>query len=79
VHEDTLRGGRHSSDDIQRHILEMAAARGYVMTWDDLQLSIDKEFITIDMKWVDDIELVPRFYSRQWPYEARVQVRQVNP
>jgi hypothetical protein len=57
----------------------MAAAREYEMSWEDVQIAIDNESITIDLKWVDTIELVPRLYSRQWPYEGRVQVRKVTP
>lgn len=79
VHMETLNGGRDRSDDIQRHILEMAAARGHAMTWDDIQIEIDKEFITIEMEWEDTLELVPRFYSRPWPHQGRVHVRMVKP
>jgi hypothetical protein len=74
VHMETLKAGRHHSDDMKRHILDMAAARGHEMTWDDVDIAIDKEFITIDMRWLDTIELIPRYYSRTWPYEGRVQV-----
>jgi hypothetical protein len=76
---EALNGGRSRSADIHRHILEMAAARGHEMTWDDVHVAIDKEFITIDMKWLDTVELVPRFYSRTWPYEGRVQVPVIKP
>lgn len=79
VHMETLNGKREYSDDIKRHILEMAAARGHEMTWDDVEIAIDKEFITIDMRWSDTIEIVPRFYSRAWPHESRVQVPILKP
>jgi hypothetical protein len=79
VHMEMLNGGFERSDDMQRHILEMAAARGHVMTSDDVHISLDHEFIVIDMKWVDNIAFVPRFYSRPWPYESRVQVKRVKP
>jgi hypothetical protein len=78
VHAETLNGGRERSDEIQGHILEMAAARGYQMAWDDVHISLDQEYITIDMKWVDNIKLVPRYYARDWPYEGRVQIRRVH-
>ena len=74
VHMETLNGGRDQSDAIQRHVLEMAAERGYEMTSDDVQVSLDQEYITIDMQWVDNIKLVPRYYARDWPYEGRVQI-----
>jgi hypothetical protein len=79
VHMETLNRGREQSDEIQRHILEMAEARGYEMAADDVQVSLDPEYITIDMAWVDNIELVPRYYARDWPYEGRVQIPRVKP
>ena len=79
VHMETLNGGRERSDDIKRHILALGAARGYAMSWNDVEIGLDSDYITIDLKWVDTIELVPRFYSRQWPYEGRVQVRKMKP
>jgi hypothetical protein len=79
VHMETLNAGRGRSDEIHQHVLDMAAARDYEMSWNDVQLAIDKDYITIEMKWVDTIELVPRLYSRQWPYEGRVQVRKLKP
>ena len=79
VHMETLNRNRERSDEIQQHVLDMAAARGYEMTWNDVQLTIDEDYITIDMKWIDTIELVPRLYSRPWPYEGRVQVRKLKP
>jgi hypothetical protein len=79
VHMETLNGGRERTDDMKRHILEMATARGHEMTSDDVQIAVDNDYLTIDMKWVDTVELVPRLYSRTWPYEGRVQVRKVKP
>ena len=79
VHMETLNGGRDQRDEIQRHILEMAAERGYEMAWDDVQISVDQEYITIDMTWVDNIKLIPRYYARDWPYESRVQIPRVGP
>jgi hypothetical protein len=79
VHMETLNGGRERSDEIQQRVLEMAAARGHVMTWDDVRIALDDDFITIDMKWVDTVDLVPRLYSHPWPYEGRVEVKRVKP
>jgi hypothetical protein len=76
---ETLNGGRNTSDELQRHILSMAADRGYTMTWDDVRIGMDSELVTIDMKWVDSVELVPRLYTHQWPYEGRVQVKRLKP
>jgi hypothetical protein len=79
VHMEILNGGFERSDDMQRRILEMAEARGHVMTVDDVHIALDHEFIIVDLKYVDNLALVPRFYSRPWPYESRVEVKRVKP
>jgi hypothetical protein len=67
-----------TSDELHRQIIAMAEARGHVMTWDDVQISIEKELTTIDMKWIDNVELIPRLYTRSWPYEGRIQVKRTG-
>jgi hypothetical protein len=74
VHMEMLNGGFVRSGEIQARVLEMATERGYVMTPEDVEVAVEKEVITIDMKWVDLVELVPRVYLHSWPYEGRVEV-----
>ena len=74
VHMEMLNSQFARSGDIQARVLEMAAERGYVMAAEDVEVALDKEAITIHMRWVDLVELVPRIYSHSWPYEGRVEV-----
>ena len=79
VHAEILHGTFDTSDVLKQHILTMAATRDYTMTADDIHVSMDHDLITVDLKWVHNVELVPRVYTRPFPYDGHAQVRRTKP
>ena len=79
VQQETLHGNSNTSDSLRQTILDMAAAGGHDMSADDVQIAMDGGDVIVDMKYVDNLALVPRVYTRPWPYEAHVQAHRVKP
>lgn len=79
VHERVLNGIYSSSTEMHQALIDMGRTYGLELDWDNVQLSKEEDTLVVDLNYVDNVQFVPRFYSRPWAYEAKLYVRRLRP
>jgi hypothetical protein len=74
VREEILHGRLSTFSELHRRVVEIGAARGITMEYENVEVShrFAKQDIDVEYSYVDNIALIPQLYTKQWQYETMV-------
>jgi hypothetical protein len=79
VELEARRGRVNTTSELHQRVIDMGAERDLLMEWNDVTVTQKRDAMIVTFKYDDEIKFVPRFYTRPWIFDGKVDVLRMSP